>query len=490
VINLYSLNATTNAMRLAKQYNMNIAADDESIVGLMNKATNTRTVYDSAITDEQFYQDLPKVTALVKPSSGTGEESVVIDTAAGADVLSVDDHEKTLQQLKGIAVSRVDGLLDFARNVVQPFVSEVVKNATMAPVEETKEDWALEPVGLDPAFDEPVVKALIDSVANKTGNGFVHEAYQVSIPDDLQVPVTGSKAFDDLLGRLLNDAGISLRDALEMMLAETVISPAADNAPVAARGKILSLLLSSYYAENPWADSGLSSNAWENVFNRIFYTSVGWLYMFAQNIVERTEGGQVVYSYDYAQKRVYVCQEAFDAYIDKGGCPEALYGALYLLDDGAKGVSLNANQLIANNEKYVAAWERRGVISRMNEDTDWLAKNRQALKQAFNVALGTGDKETYGHDLQGNLMSVQEITLAVNSRIDFLFHRDTTDLTRFIIETAGQEVFGEHNVTSLLVAIHDGMLEKRQPDEVATEWTINYVTDWLLQGVTVDASHA
>lgn len=486
MINQYSLNAATNAMLLAKQSNLNINTDEGSPVGILNKATPSRSVYDSTITDEEFFQNLANETKAQKPAIGTGEEAVVVDSAADAVVLRIDDHEPTLFELKGMAVQRVNGMIDFARNVVQPFVDDVIKNMQIAPVRETAEDWNLEPVGMEASIDNPLVRALINTVANPTVHSYIREAAPIKVPEGIEAPASGSRALDDLVAKLLNEKGWSVGEALKHMVEGFSLSPAAPQAPTAAKDQVLFMVLASYYVDNPWQDSGVSSTKWENVLNGIFYSTVSWVYQFAQDIVNRTAAGQVVYSFDSAEKVVYVCQEAFDKYLEDGGTTEALLGAIYLSDEGDPKVSLLASGIIGNIGKNTAAWERRSAVNRMKEDTDWLSTNRQALKSAFNIAIGNGDPETYGRNVAGDLFTTDEVRLSVNSAIDYLFQKDTTDITAFVIRTAAAEVFGEYEISSLLLSIHQGMIEGANPAELASDWAANYVIDWLLGGVLIN----
>ena len=171
MINLYSLNAVTNAMKLAKQHQIRLEADVDSPVGLLTKATTQQSVFDTQITDEEFFQSLPDITALKTPQFGTGEAFVIADTAAGPETLNVEDHEPTLFELKRMAIQRCQGMLDFARNVIQPFVQLVIQNNQGIENQAVSEEWALVPTGMDPALNSPVVQALIDSVENPLGNG-------------------------------------------------------------------------------------------------------------------------------------------------------------------------------------------------------------------------------------------------------------------------------------------------------------------------------
>lgn len=486
MINQYSLNAATNAMLLAKQANLHITADEGSPVSLLNKATPSATIYDSSITDEEFFQNLANATKARKPTMGTGEETIVVDTAAGAEMLRVDDHEPTLFELKNMAVQRVNGMVDFGRNVVQPFIDDVLKNMDVRPVQDTSEDWTLEPVSMEASIDDPLVNALINSVAKPTAFDFVREAAGIKVPEGIEPPVSGSRALDDLVARILNEKGWSIGDALSRMVEPFNVSPANPDAPNFAKDQVLFMLLSSYYVDNPWEGSGVTASKWENILNGIFYSTVSWTYLFAQNIVERAHSGQVVYSFSRADKTVYVCQEAFDKYLEDGGTTEALLGAIYANDEGDMKASLLGSSIIDRLAHYTQVWERRSSVSRMKEDTDWLSANRQALKAAFTVALNNADPETFARNAADELFTLEQIRIGVFSSIDYRFNRDCTDIAAFVIPLTAAEVFGEYEISKLLMAIHEGMIRNDNPAEVASEWAANYIIEWLMLGLLVE----
>lgn len=486
MINLYSVNATTNAMRLLKQANLKLTADEGSPIHILNKATSQQSVLDSSITDEQFFQNLPQITALKQPVAGTGESNIVVDTAAGAESIRVEDHEPTLFALKRTISQRCAGMLDFSRNVIQPFVQEVLKNNQISPVEEVKEDWQLVPVDTDPCINEPVVQALISKLSNPTGAGFNHDPIEVAVPDVVDVPETGRKSFDQLINTLLTELGWSMSEALRVMCAGNAIIPNSAIAPGYMKQNVLFLLLSAYYLENPWPNTGVSLDRWKTLMTKAHYSYCGWVYLYAEAIVVRTKLGNIVYSYDADKKQVFICQEAMDDYLNSHGSVEALLGALYQLDDGDTTASTNKASLLEKQDAYVAAWDRRSSIRRMGADTDWLTTNRQSLKMAFALAIDTLDPAYLSSIGENKQLTPAEAKTAVNSAIDHLFTRGTTDITAFIIRTACCEVFGEYDLCALMLCIHEGMVEGQKPDAIASGWIANYILDWLLMGILIE----
>ena len=485
MINLYSLNAVTNAMKLAKQHQVRLEADVDSPVGLLTKATTQQSVFDTQITDEEFFQSLPDITALKTPQAGTGEASVIADTAAGPETLNVEDHEPTLFELKRMAIQRCQGMLDFARNVIQPFVQLVIQNNQGIENQAVSEEWALVPAGMDPALNSPVVQALIDSVENPLGNGTTHPAVKANGPADIELPETGSKAYDDLVKELLNALGWNINEAVRNMLEGNMLSPVSDQAPHNLKRNILFMLLSGYYLEMPWKDSGLNSGQWKAQMLPLHYSYIGWVYAYTQNIVTRIKTGNIVFGYDNVEKKVYICQEVMDDYLEKGGSVEALLGAIYQLDEGDTNVSTRVASLLEKQKDYIAAWGHRSAIQRAKLDSSWVTRNRQSLKQAFNVAIDATDPELFWRGQDGQVATPEFVKKSTASFIDSFFTTDTTDITEFVIKVSATEVFGEYELSKLMLDIHRGMIANRQPDEVATDWMINYVLDWICGGVVI-----
>ncbi|WNT47664.1 hypothetical protein SPLA1a_PHROGS00242 [Salmonella phage SPLA1a] len=485
MINLYSLNAVTNAMKLAKQHQIRLEADVDSPVGLLTKATTQQSVFDTQITDEEFFQSLPDITALKTPQAGTGEASVIADTAAGPETLNVEDHEPTLFELKRMAIQRCQGMLDFARNVIQPFVQLVIQNNQGIENQAVSEEWALVPAGMDPALNSPVVQALIDSVENPLGNGTTHPAVKANVPANIELPETGSKAYDDLVKELLNALGWNINEAVRNMLEGNMLSPVSDQAPHNLKRNILFMLLSGYYLEMPWKDSGLNSGQWKAQMLPLHYSYIGWVYAYTQNIVTRIKTGNIVFGYDNVEKKVYICQEVMDDYLEKGGSVEALLGAIYQLDEGDTNVSTRVASLLEKQKDYIAAWGHRSAIQRAKLDSSWVTRNRQSLKQAFNVAIDATDPELFWRGQDGQVATPEFVKKSTASFIDSFFTTDTTDITEFVIKVSATEVFGEYELSKLMLDIHRGMIANRQPDEVATDWMINYVLDWICGGVVI-----
>lgn len=484
MISLYSLNAVTNAMKLCKQHNIQLGTDVDSPVDLLNRAVDPSRVFDTTITDEQFFQELPAITQLKRPTEATSEASVIRDGAIEPEALRVDDHETTLFELKNMAIQRCNGMLDFARNVVQPFVQLVIQNNVIDEVKPLVEDWNLIPVGIDSCVDSPVVQALIQEIANPMGNGTTYDPINFDVPTNIEIPETGVKAYDELVRSLLNDLNISIYDAAKLILAGNNTVPVASNAPMILKERVLVLLLSSYYIERPWPDSGVDALKWKAEMGRAYYTSIGWVYGFEKEILNRVATGNIIYSYDTDKKDVYICQETMDDYLSKGGIVEGLLGAIYLMDEGDYNVSARVPALLENQNAYVDAYNRRAIITQKKNEQDWVTRNRQSLKTAFSLAIDQLDQGYF--DNGEDQRTREDVKRWVMASCDAFFSSADDDITLFIIQTACNDVFRVWEIAPLMRTIHQAMVDNQDPSQAATSWMIDYVLDWISGSVFVD----
>ncbi|MGL5223495.1 MAG: hypothetical protein ACRC8I_11335, partial [Plesiomonas shigelloides] len=475
-----SVNAATGVLTLLKQHGYKLVADVGSPIDILNRATNTALVYDNTITDEQFLQRLSDMSKVKRPESGTGEDSVVADTPLGTEALRIDDHEPTLFDLRRMSVQRCSGMLDFGRNVVQPFIQQVLSGMDNAQAAEVTEDWELVPVVTDPILGEPVIQALISRLERPQDHNFSYERFPAKVPSEIPAPVTGKKAYDDLVGRLLGEMAMTPSQAMSEVLFDHTTNPISELSYLEVRKYAIALLLAAFYHDNPWPDSGVSITAWRTMMLTIMNAAASWLWRFGHVQEAIVKTGTVVRYYDRTEKKVFINSGAFEKFVGMGGTPECLLGAIYQLDDGGpQTISLLADELVKNSEMHMAAWDRRSSLRRMEADTDWLRNNRNAMKVAMTEAINVIDEELLPEGKEQALR-------AACSAIDCLFTAQTSDVTEFIMQIACNSVFIEYDVYRLLEAVHRGVVNGETPEAAATDWMIDYYLDYTLAGVLIE----
>lgn len=67
MINQYSLDAVTNAMRVLGQHRARLSPVKGSAIETLNYATNKQTVLDTDINDEQFFETFQASTCTPRP---------------------------------------------------------------------------------------------------------------------------------------------------------------------------------------------------------------------------------------------------------------------------------------------------------------------------------------------------------------------------------------------------------------------------------------
>lgn len=480
MINVYSFNAVSQAMALAKAKNLKVVTVHNSPVELLNRAASGPSIYNASITDEEFYHRLPdelKIGAIL----GEGKEAAFVQEGGHAGLVPMSEHELTMNELVRMASQRVAGMLDFARNVAQPFVRAVLDQMQEPQQTEVTEEWTLIPVGLDDAFDAPVVQGLLKTVANPQSMGYDYEPMSdIVLPAELPVPQTGSKAYDDVLAKLLNELQATplqiMRDALD----GTGENPYRPLAFQQVKMHVAAMLLAAFYLENPWAESGVSANKWTTQMSRLQTGQIAWLTAFLNQLNDRIRAGNTVLSIDGDGMKVYVCQEVFSTFVERGGCPEALLGAIYIQEgeDGGSA-STNIDSLLENMDSLVGAWSRRSAVSKAALDTDWVNNHRTGLKNAFYQQIGATEDGLLG-------TSIADARKASAEAIDKCFGRQVEDITAFVIDIAGKEVFNDAGVARILLAIHRGMKDGIEPDVAARDETVEYVLDWVLGSLYVE----
>lgn len=480
MISDFTFNAVTKPLLLTKAKKLKLSAIKDSPVELLNKAGVTPLMYSAKVTDEEFFAQLPnelKVGAILGESK---EVSFVGSNGVSAQMIPVSEHEMTLTELVKMATGRVDQLFNFSRNIVQPFIQQVLENFNQPQEQQISEDWHLSPVAIDVALINPVVTGLMSQSADP--HRLPHEFEPVNyskVPADLPVPKTGSQAYDGILAQLLEANNTTPAELMTELFAGKDISPYRPQAFTIVSRRIAQLLLVAYYEENPWPNSGVSSAAWTAMLSLLRTTLKGWIARFVRQIDERVKLGQLVYDMNPDTRVVHICQELMDEYTNQGGSPEAVYGALYLQDDN-KDASTNIKSLLENQEKYVEAWSRRSAVKKAAVDTDWLSTNKTAMKNAFMTAVNAMEDGV----LDG--LTKQAAIRGAYEEIDSRFNRQISDITAFIIRVACHKVFVDEAAERIVQAIHRGMCDNIAPDEAARDEMTEYVLDWILSGVAVN----
>lgn len=484
MINQYSLDATTNVMRVLGQNRARLSPVKGSAVETLNSATNQQVVLDTNINDEVFYENFQASTCTPRPTAEGSGYLNAEDPSAG--VLNIDDHEGTLHDLIAINVDRCDKLTSFARNNMQGLVARILKN--FQPVEEqaVTESWSIHPIVVDPLLVDPLVTSIMDKMGDYTRFPMYIEAVdELLVPAGLELPVTGSATYDNLVTKLSNELGLSPAAALEEVFRGDSTSPQATRAFELVRKRVLQVLLLAYYVDKPWEDSGLRLVVWQTKLTAALQQVVAWIKRYSATIVADASTGIIIRDYTANDRVVYVLEAVLDEYVKRGGAPEAIYGLIYMREDGNASVYGTIESVLENQPKLLEAWSQHAVIRRQENRADWRNINSRALKDAVRTAVFS--EETSDSDIMiGEGRTRDTVVKSTFERIDVYFRAvaEDADLTALVIQLVG-DMCQEQLGAELLLRIHNGMRQGGDPEAIATDWMVDYLLDWALDEVDV-----
>lgn len=489
MINQYSLDAVTNAMRLLTTSSARLNPVKGSAVDVLNSATNAHLVYDTNISDENFFAQFQASTGVPRPAAeGAG---YINGENTGVGILNIDDHEATLHDLRVTYERQAEGLLSFARNNMQGMLNRVLKNFNPVEEAELTETWTIVPIVPDPLLLDPLVETLLGTIKD-TSNipHYIEPIKGLSVPEGLPLPETGSASCNNLMSRLLKELGETPSGIMAGLVRGDAVSPVAPRSYELVRRRVLELLLVAYFHDHPWEDSGLRMAEWEYKTRDCLNQIVAWIKRFIDGLVTDASTGLLIRNYEIKTRTVFIIDSVLNDYVQRGGVAEAIYGLIYLREDGDSRFIGTVDNVLEEQAKLLESWDRHAVIRRKENRDDWRAVNSRALKDAFRVAISS--EETTDDDLRiGEGRTRDNVMREVFERIDIFIRAvaQDVDLTAFVIELIGL-AFVEPIGAKLLERIHQVKVAGGNAEEAATDWMIDYILDGLLDEVDIEFQSA
>ena len=489
MINQHSLDAITNVMRLLTSNSARLNPVKGSAIDMLNVATNSHLVYNTNISDEEFFAGFQASTGLPRPAA---EGAGYLDgEGSGIGILNIDDHEATLHDLRVTYEQQCEGLLSFARNNMQGMLNRVLKNFNPVEEAELTESWTIVPIVPEPLLVEPLVETLLAGIKDISSiPQYIEPIAGLVVPDGLPLPETGSASYNGLVTKLLKELGETPTGILSGLARGDAVSPAAPRSFELVRRRVLELLLVAYFHDHPWEGSGLRLVEWEYKTRNCLNQIIAWIKRFIEVLITDASTGLLIRAYEVSTRTVFIIDSVLEDYVKRGGVSEAIYGLIYLREDGDSRFSGSVDNVLAEQAKLLESWNRHAVIRRKENRDDWRAINSRALKDAFQVAISS--EETTDEDLRlGEGRTRNTVLRAVCERIDVFIRAvaEDIDLTSFVIELIG-EAFAEPVGARLLSRIHQVKVAGGNADEAATDWMMDYVLDGLLDEVDIEFQSA
>lgn len=462
-----------------KELALALSAEPNSPLAMLNESANTPLLGLSSINDEEFFQQFPEsvmrdtITGMTEPfEMAYQDDDKVIIPATG-------EHELVLNELRQMGRTKTAELFDYARNVMQPFVTSVIDGYAEPTASDLAEKWSIVDISLNQAYLDPVVEALLGQFSDPTSLGWEMPASkgQVRIEGDLELPVTGRASFDALLHGLLEDMGLSVKEVMLKLFSEDLSNPYVSDAWLKAPLRLAQWLMIQYFEKSPWENCGMSGLDWETFCLNYRNALTGWIARYVTNLGEMISTDVLLMGIKEDVREIYVVSDVYRKFqAEHGGDASAIYGAVYLTEGDNPLPNYMLKTFVERMSDCRNAWERQVSIQESKLNDSWQQDARMHMKRSFNVALDSFD-DAY---LPDNVVK-SELRIKIGELVDSRLDRYTMeDPTLLIIRIASETLFAHTDAGWVTEEIHKHMSLGMSGDEAATQALIDYALSWIL----------
>lgn len=380
---------------LAAELNANdvvLATVDDSAVEIVNHAGLRPLNNTEQVSPEDFIEQYKKM--LDKPllqGIAPGEVSL------GNGMVPIREHEETLQHVKGVARDLVDGILDRAQNVVQPFVVNVCRAAQEIPNRAKAVSALVDIRNIEhhSGWSDEWVARVLGQFANVGIVDFDNQPNIVLPMAPSSLPKTGNAAFDELLETYVAENGIVIQDVFDA-ISTRLPHPAASNACEFMDRVMFTFLMMCGFEDEPWEESGVDLRTWTATVADANNRLASWINQYSTKLSEESTEGILIRGVrqDDLTTVIYTNPLTFKAYVEEGGKGETIHGMMLLSRDGdSSNYYVHKNMILENQNRFLEAWDKQVTIDRNRDSQEWLETVRTSLIRAFNSELSVASDD-------------------------------------------------------------------------------------------------
>lgn len=200
------------------------------------------------------------------------------------------------------------------------------------------------------------------------------------------------------------------------------------------------------------------------------------------------ERGTVVYNYteDYVSGKDFIItvhQENYDAFINDGGNPEVVYGAV-LSDDTTGTIGLRT--LTDNRDKYIAEWNSfyngQEILSKLRETDAYRMAYVVNLAKLMNESVSVDMKEFMDIDV------LEDTNGAVKAFLDTTDYKDMTMTKSMAIKIVAGLLYRSTNAMDFFryMKQYENVNPNITPEEAATYAQAEIVTDYIVDQFIIE----
>ncbi len=406
------------------------------------------------------------------------------ETDAGTQVtINLSMYSRTLEEGAEMLAMSVRNAMKHARTVASPTVSNMIDmmNEYMEDVTVIPEPYEIVDVSLAPVWDNPVVMSALEKHQTKIRSLDRSSIRRVAAPEDLDEHlVTGAVAFDQAFQQSLRDAGMTAQEVFDYLFNGSKALSGVEYPFYKTRNKtIIAYLMASILLDKPVANSGMDSIEWETTLQsmlNVLGEGCNFIYQTHQSDID---ANVLHYDTDMVNGKVYLNSVIYDKWLNEGGTPEVIFGAVMNQQHNPSEI-ISYTQTLDRKEILMNVWSNYHASKRILEDNKRLDK----IKNGLYACLVKTIDEMDSADLPELAVKDNLVTRA-KEHVAQVNNHHINDMGKLCLDIACDVLFYHTPAKYLLNRITDRCEEGMSADEAATAVMMEYVTDWIALGLGV-----
>lgn len=473
-----TINAVSGMVEQANALNLQLGATDTSLLGALVQSAET-PVLDSTTVDVGW------TDAWLDSLNGDiifgSTAPIVVQTDEGETLtVPVNMHSETLDRAATIIAGSVNGALNRARNVVKPLINELIDKteAGISAEEIQTEPYEIVDVGVHDAWSNTIILGSLLRFENYRRPEKVARADipRIPMPSDIaNYMLTGNASVDTDVQALLKSSGLTVE-----MVFNSIFLSNDDLGGYIPQGfenrnlVLLQYLLCNALMIKPVPNSGMNGMAWETLTTKLALATGAACYFELKAIEEDRTSNRLLYKYDTKSNRVILNSGVYDSFLEQGGTPELVYGAILNGDVG----KINSATLLADADKYRAAWSRYHTALRVRKSAAYFSNLKSAAYKAFCDLVE-------GIDMSLLMPGANKPAILDNAKryCDTIKPYQSSNISHICLDLVCDMLFYHTPSKYLLIRISELCETGLSGEEAAAEVVIEYVSDWMATAI-------
>lgn len=406
------------------------------------------------------------------------------ETDAGTQVtINLSMYSRTLDEGAELLAMSVRSAMKHARTVASPTINNVIDlmNEYMEDVTIVPEPYEIVDIDLAPVWENPVVQNALSNHVTSSRSLERSKIKRVDAPDNLEEHlVTGAVGFDQAFQASLRHSGLTANEVFDYLFNGNNALTAMVHPFYQSRNRtVIAYLMASILLDKPVPNSGMSSYEWETQLQsmvNVLGEGCNFIYQAHQSDLD---SNVLHYDTDIVNGKVYLNTVIYDKWLNEGGVPEIIIGAVMNQQNNPSEV-LSYSALLERKDVLIHVWNNYHASKRILEDNKRLDKIKNGL---YACLIKTID-EMQTVDLP-DLAVKENLCTRAKEHVAEVNNHHINDMGKLCMDIVCDVLFYHTPSKYLLNRISDRCEEGMSTDEAATAVMMEYITDWVASGLGV-----